>query len=97
GVVASIAVHLGFNATMAVLTVDSPVTQAAVLAVQAVLAITLLATQRDRRTEPPLVQAEAALHPHQAVTEHQAVIEHRAFTEHEAVTEVSPLISPARG
>ncbi|MFD7897199.1 CPBP family intramembrane glutamic endopeptidase [Streptomyces sp. NPDC059743] len=66
GVAASIAVHLGFNATMAVLTVDSPVTQAFILAVQTVLAITLLATQRDRRTEPPV---QAAPHPHQTATD----------------------------
>lgn len=66
GVAAAIAVHLGFNATMAVLTVDSPVTQAFVLAVQVVLAITLLATQRDRRTDPPV---QAAPHPHQVVTD----------------------------
>lgn len=44
GVAASVAVHLGFNATMAVLTVDSPATLACVLAVQTVLAATLLAT-----------------------------------------------------
>ncbi|MFE1959014.1 CPBP family intramembrane glutamic endopeptidase [Streptomyces sp. NPDC059479] len=66
GVTASIAVHLGFNTTMAVLTVESPVTQAFILAVQIVLAITLLATQRDRRTEPPV---QAAPHPHQAATD----------------------------
>ncbi|MFD3910863.1 CPBP family intramembrane glutamic endopeptidase [Streptomyces sp. NPDC058603] len=66
GVAASLAVHLGFNATMAVLTVDSPVTQAFVLAVQVVLAVALLATGRDRRTDPTV---RAAPRPHQAVTE----------------------------
>ncbi|WP_405985364.1 CPBP family intramembrane glutamic endopeptidase [Streptomyces sp. NBC_00872] len=65
GVAASIAVHLGFNATMAVLTVESPVTQAFILAVQVVLAIILLATQRDRRTDPPVQTAPGS---HQAVT-----------------------------
>ncbi|MFJ9027659.1 lysostaphin resistance A-like protein [Streptomyces sp. NPDC102274] len=63
GVAASIAVHLGFNATMAVLTVESPLTQAFILAVQIVLAITLLATQRDRRTEPP-VRADSTVERH---------------------------------
>ncbi|QIQ03893.1 type II CAAX endopeptidase family protein [Streptomyces liangshanensis] len=48
GVVASVAVHLGFNATMAVLTVESPVTQAGVLGVQIVVATVLLATSRER-------------------------------------------------
>ncbi|MFJ9212401.1 lysostaphin resistance A-like protein [Streptomyces sp. NPDC102264] len=66
GVVASIAVHFGFNATMAVLTVDSPVTQAFILAVQVVLAVALLATGRDRRTDPP---AQAVLLPQQFVTD----------------------------
>ncbi|MDX3855736.1 type II CAAX endopeptidase family protein [Streptomyces sp. AK02-01A] len=66
GVAASIAVHLGFNATMAVLTVESPVTQAFIVAVQVVLASALLATRRDRRTEPPV---QAGPHPHQALTE----------------------------
>ncbi|QXE33868.1 CPBP family intramembrane metalloprotease [Streptomyces sp. GMY02] len=54
GVAASVAVHLGFNATMAVLTVESPLTQACVLGVQVALAGTLLATRRDRRTGPHL-------------------------------------------
>ncbi|MFI6702885.1 lysostaphin resistance A-like protein [Streptomyces sp. NPDC050509] len=65
GVAAAIAVHLGFNATMAVLTVESPLTQAYILAVQVVLAMTLLATQRDRRTDPP---GQAAPHPQPLVT-----------------------------
>ncbi|MET9478738.1 type II CAAX endopeptidase family protein [Streptomyces sp. NPDC006638] len=49
GVVASVAVHLGFNATMAVLTVESPVTQALVLAVELVLAAALLGASREGR------------------------------------------------
>ncbi|MFF2524220.1 CPBP family intramembrane glutamic endopeptidase [Streptomyces liangshanensis] len=60
GVAAAVAVHLGFNTTMAVLSVDSPVTQASILAVQIGLAITLLATRRDRRTTP---------HPHQVTAD----------------------------
>jgi membrane protease YdiL (CAAX protease family) len=51
GVVASIAVHLGVNMTMALLTVKSPVTQTAILAVQVVVAIALLAGQRRRRPD----------------------------------------------
>ncbi|MGW6740643.1 CPBP family intramembrane glutamic endopeptidase [Streptomyces sp. NPDC055025] len=54
GVAAAVAVHLGFNATMAVLTVESPLTQACVLGVQVALAGALLATRRDRRTGPHL-------------------------------------------
>ncbi|HWO68714.1 MAG TPA: CPBP family intramembrane glutamic endopeptidase [Umezawaea sp.] len=46
GVVAAIAVHFGVNATMAVLTVKSPVTQAFVLAVQVVVVVVLLALHR---------------------------------------------------
>ncbi|WP_328615469.1 CPBP family intramembrane metalloprotease [Amycolatopsis sp. NBC_00355] len=42
GVPASIAVHFGVNTTVALLTVDSPVTQAIVLAVQAIVALGLL-------------------------------------------------------
>jgi len=48
GVVASIAVHFGVNTTMALLTVRSPATQAAVLVVQIVVAAVLLASGRGR-------------------------------------------------
>jgi membrane protease YdiL (CAAX protease family) len=51
GVAASMAVHFGVNATIALLTVNSPVTQAAILAVQIVVATTLLASQRDQRVK----------------------------------------------
>jgi len=53
GVVASIAVHLAVNTTMALLTVKSPLTMAGVLAVQTVAALALLATQRERSTGLP--------------------------------------------
>jgi hypothetical protein len=43
GVAASIAVHFGVNTTIALLTVDAPVTQAFVLGVQLVVAVTLVA------------------------------------------------------
>ncbi|GAA0970816.1 CPBP family intramembrane metalloprotease [Acrocarpospora macrocephala] len=52
GVVASIAVHFGVNATMALLGVSSPLTQALILAVQSIVVIALLAWQRDSRAEP---------------------------------------------
>jgi membrane protease YdiL (CAAX protease family) len=48
GVVASIAVHFGVNTTMALLTVKSPATQAAVLVVQIMVAAVLLASWRGR-------------------------------------------------
>ncbi|GAA1581504.1 CPBP family intramembrane glutamic endopeptidase [Actinoplanes couchii] len=48
GVIASIAVHFGVNTTMALLTVKSPATQAAVLMIQIVVAALLLASQRGR-------------------------------------------------
>ncbi|MEV0386699.1 CPBP family intramembrane glutamic endopeptidase [Nonomuraea sp. NPDC050643] len=51
GVAASIAVHLGVNATMALLSVNSPITQASILVVQFLVAIALLARQRERRPE----------------------------------------------
>jgi len=54
GVVAAIAVHFGVNATMALLSVNSPITQAFILAVQIIVAITLLAWQRDRRADLPV-------------------------------------------
>lgn len=46
GVVAAIAVHFGVNATVALLTVKSPVTQAFILAVQVVVVIVLPAFHR---------------------------------------------------
>jgi membrane protease YdiL (CAAX protease family) len=46
GVVAAIAVHFGVNATMALLTVKSPVTQAFVLVTQVVVVAALLALRR---------------------------------------------------
>ncbi|WP_410612303.1 type II CAAX prenyl endopeptidase Rce1 family protein [Amycolatopsis sp. lyj-109] len=42
GVPASVAVHFGVNTTIALVTIDSPVTQALVLAVQAVIGFGLL-------------------------------------------------------
>jgi uncharacterized protein len=48
GVIASIAVHFGVNTTMALLTVTSPTTQAAILAVQIIVAAALLASRRGR-------------------------------------------------
>lgn len=55
GVLASIAVHFGVNATMALLTVSSPVTQSVVLAVQMIVVTGLLAaTPRARAVEPAL-------------------------------------------
>lgn len=54
GVAAAIAVHFGVNATMALLGVSSPMTQAFIVAVQVIVAITLLAWQRDRRADLPV-------------------------------------------
>ncbi|MEV4626647.1 type II CAAX endopeptidase family protein [Micromonospora sp. NPDC049523] len=54
GVTASIAVHLGVNMTMALLTVKSPGTQAAILAVQVIVASVLLARQRHLRPALPV-------------------------------------------
>jgi membrane protease YdiL (CAAX protease family) len=65
GVAAAIAVHFGVNATMALLTVNSPITQAFILAVQIIVAIVLLALRRDRRADLP-VQVDP--HPHQVTT-----------------------------
>lgn len=48
-VVAAIAVHIGVNATVAVLTVKSPVTQAFVLAVQVVVVVVLHQAASRRR------------------------------------------------
>ena len=50
GVIAAMAVHFGVNTTIALLTIKSPVTQAAILAVQILAALTLLAGQRRRTT-----------------------------------------------
>ena len=49
GVAASIAVHFGVNTTIAVLTVTSPITQAAIFGVQIIVALILLAIHRSRR------------------------------------------------
>jgi membrane protease YdiL (CAAX protease family) len=49
GVAASIAVHFSVNATMALLNAYSPVTQGLFVVVQGVLAMILLARQRDRQ------------------------------------------------
>ncbi|MGW0578051.1 CPBP family intramembrane glutamic endopeptidase [Streptomyces sp. NPDC002920] len=65
GVAASIAVHLGVNATIALLDVKSPVVLACIVAVQTIVAITLLAWQRDRGADLPV---HADSHPRQIVT-----------------------------
>ncbi|WP_371782329.1 CPBP family intramembrane glutamic endopeptidase [Streptosporangium subroseum] len=65
GVVAAIAVHFGINTTVALLSVNSPVTQAAILAVQIIVAIALLAWRRDRRADLPV---DADPHSHRVVT-----------------------------
>ncbi|MFJ9381673.1 CPBP family intramembrane glutamic endopeptidase [Streptomyces sp. NPDC101455] len=54
GVAASTAVHLGVNATIALFDVSSPVPLASMVAVQAIVAITLLARWRDHRTDLPV-------------------------------------------
>jgi len=55
GFLASVAVHLGANATMSLLMVSTPAAQASLLLVQGVLALLLLATpQRKRTAEPAL-------------------------------------------
>ena len=63
GVAASIAVHFGVNTTIALLGISSPMTQAFIVAVQLIVAITLLAWQRDRRADLP---AHVDHQPHQA-------------------------------
>lgn len=63
GVPAAMAVHFGVNATVAVLTVNTPVTQAVVFGVQIIVAFALLATHRDRRPTQPV-----QVGPHQFVT-----------------------------
>lgn len=65
GVAASIAVHFAGNATLALLTVDSPITQAFIAAVQVIVAIPLLVLRRDRRADRPV---HADPQPRQAVT-----------------------------
>ncbi|MFG2936707.1 type II CAAX prenyl endopeptidase Rce1 family protein [Streptomyces sp. NPDC048282] len=67
GVAASIAVHLGVNGTIAVLGADSPAVQASVLAVQGVVALTLLAWQRDHPADRSSVPVDP--HTHRAVTD----------------------------
>jgi membrane protease YdiL (CAAX protease family) len=71
GVAAAIAVHFGVNTTIALLGANSPITWAFILAVQIIVAITLLALQRDRRADLPV---HVDPHPHQVVTDssHQA-------------------------
>jgi membrane protease YdiL (CAAX protease family) len=66
GVAAAIAVHFGVNATLALLDVKSPATQAFIAAVQIIVAITLLAWQRDRRADLPV---HADPQPHQVITD----------------------------
>ncbi|WP_329106220.1 CPBP family intramembrane metalloprotease [Micromonospora sp. NBC_01699] len=66
GVAASIAVHFGANATIALLTVKSPITQAFILGVQIIAAIVLLAAQRGRRSNPPV---DATAHPHRVAAD----------------------------
>ena len=53
GVAAAIAVHFGVNATMALLTVNAPITQATIVAVQLIIVIALHATYRDHRATSP--------------------------------------------
>jgi membrane protease YdiL (CAAX protease family) len=65
GVVAAIAVHFGVNTTIALLSVDSPVTQASILVVQIIVAIVLLAWRRDRRADLPV---GVDPHSHRVVT-----------------------------
>lgn len=65
GVAASIVVHFGVNATLALLGVSSPMTLAFIVAVQTVVAVALLAWQRDRRADPPV---DVDSHPHRVVT-----------------------------
>ena len=66
GVAAAIAVHFGVNATMALLGVGSPVTQAFIVAVQIIVAITLLAWQRARQADLP---GQVDSHPRQVATD----------------------------
>ncbi|MFJ9249057.1 type II CAAX prenyl endopeptidase Rce1 family protein [Streptomyces sp. NPDC101776] len=61
GVAASMAVHFGVNATIALLDVKAPLMLACIVAVQAIVAITLLARQSDRQADLP-VHADPHLH-----------------------------------
>ncbi|MEU1032823.1 hypothetical protein [Streptomyces mirabilis] len=70
GVAASIAVHLGVNGTTAVLGAGSPSAQASVVAVQSIVAITLLAWQRDRPADQSSVHVDP--HVHQLVASGQS-------------------------
>jgi membrane protease YdiL (CAAX protease family) len=65
GIAASIAVHFGVNTTIALLGISSPTTQAFIVAVQIIVAVTLLAGQRDRRADLPV---HVDPHPRQVVT-----------------------------
>lgn len=65
GVAASIAVHLGVNGTIALLGASTPSNQASIVAVQSIVAITLLAWRRDRRADQSVLVDP---HAHQAVT-----------------------------
>jgi membrane protease YdiL (CAAX protease family) len=67
GVAASIAVHFGVNTTIALLTVNAPVTQAFIFGVQIIVAVTLIALQRDRRPAPPVY-----VEPHRQASRAQA-------------------------
>lgn len=57
GVAASMAVHFAGNATLALLSVGSPLTQTLIVAVQVIVAIPLLALHRDRRSDKPVPAA----------------------------------------
>ncbi|MEV0049005.1 hypothetical protein AB0H34_00720 [Saccharopolyspora shandongensis] len=65
GVLAAIAVHFGVNTTMALVGVNSLLPQVSIVAVQAVVALALLATFRDRRQSEgsPGRQAAPSAHP----------------------------------
>ncbi|GLW10168.1 peptidase [Microtetraspora sp. NBRC 13810] len=65
GVAASIAVHFGVNATMALLGVSSPMTLAFVVAVQVIVALALLTWQRERRVDS---LGDVDPHPRRIVT-----------------------------
>ncbi len=59
GVAASIAVHLGVNGTIALLDASSPSNLGSIVAVQSVVAITLLVRHRDRRDQSVLADPRA--------------------------------------
>ena len=54
GVAASMAVHFGVNATIALLGASSPTTLAFMVAVQLIVAVTLIASQREPRADRPV-------------------------------------------